>query len=177
MILIYFCNGMRFDGASKTFPEGTGVGILGNHATRSLGTLADLSMSRCEVSEQFMVGSLRCWDAFMLTADPILPIRQLAPVFAYMNVLEALCAFEKAFCALHASPRRLAFKEADDERIGSDEARMLSAVASLQIGHSRAAVSVLRPRLSDAVVRNLVPPLARIAALLCQKGHQLPRWH
>ena len=134
-------------------------------------------MSRIEVCEQFMVGSLRCWDAFMLSTDPLLPIRQLAPVFAYMNVLSALCAFEKAFCALHASPHRLSFREADDDRIGSDEARILCAVASLQAGKSREAISVLRPRLNGGVLRHLLPPLARIATLLDHEGHRLPRWH
>jgi hypothetical protein len=144
---------------------------------RSFRMLPTLHTARIRVCEQFVLGSCRCWDAFLGAPDPTLPIRKLAPVFAYMNVLGALCAFERAFQTLRAaSPYGLRFYDCEETQISLDEARLLSALASLQNADTRAAVKVLRAPLADATVREVVPPLARIASLLGAQGHRLPQW-
>ena len=144
---------------------------------RCFDTLPALSTQECSVAEQFLLGACRCWDAFSSDPDPTLPWRHLAPVFAYMNVLGAMCAFERLFAVLVASPsRRLRFREADAHGIHPDEARLLSALAALQAADARGAVQVLREILGEDEVRDALPALARIASILDGQGHRLPRW-
>ena len=52
----------------------------------------------------------------------------------------------------------------------------LYSLACLQRGHAQASISVLRESLGLYGVRNVLPPLARIAAILDARGHRLPAW-
>jgi hypothetical protein len=177
MILIYFPRHLVFDGAMFMPETRMPLHTLNNGEARSFELLPSLHTARIRVCEQFVLGTCRCWDAFVTAPDPTLPIRKLAPVFAYMNVLGALCAFERAFQTLKAaSPRGLKFYDCEATQISLDEARLLSALASLQHADTRAAVTVLRAPLPDATVRAVLPPLARIASLLGAQGHHLPPW-
>lgn len=143
-----------------------------------VGTLAVRSLS---VPEQFVVGVCRCWDAFLADSDRSLPWRLLGPVFAYMNVLDAFCPFETAFRFVGGASRAdaaltLEFREPESTLLGSDEARVLSCLASLQPGSPREAIAVWKDVLAPHAVRMLLPPLARIATVLDLKGHRLARW-
>ena len=160
MILIYFFMWMMFDGPMQ----------------RCFHTLPTLTIHEVSVAEQFLLGACRCWDAFTADPDPALPWRQLAPVFAYMNVLGAMCAFERLFAVLSSARTRLRFCEADAPGIHPDEARILSALAALQEADARSAVRVLRDILDDRCVRAAMPALARIASIMDSQGHRLPRW-
>jgi hypothetical protein len=109
--------------------------------------------------------------------DPTLAWRELTPVFAYMNVMGALCAFDRTFVALHRyRPRTLKFHDTDSLTVGPDEARMLSGLASLQRGNARETIGVLRASLTSHAIPSVLPPLARIAAILDAGGHRLPEW-
>ena len=144
---------------------------------RSFSELPALTVSRLTVAEQFMVGACRCWDAFQLHADPMLAWRELAPVFAYMNVTAALCAFGQTFDVLRRHRlRALIFQGGDCARLCTDEARLLYGVASLQRGQVRPTVRVLTGALTLRGIRAVLPPLARIAAILDVRGHRLPNW-
>jgi hypothetical protein len=139
--------------------------------------LPALQVEALSTPEQFVLGVCRCWDAFMEGPDPTQAWRELAPAFAYMNVLGALCAFDRVFKALHFQcARALNFQDTDCKRIGIDEALLLSAVANLQRGLARPSAELLREALTPLGLRDILPPLARIAAALDAQGHRLPLW-
>jgi hypothetical protein len=144
---------------------------------RSFETLPDLAVLGLDTTEQFVVGVARCWDAFLGDPDPTLAWRELAPVFTYMDVLGALCAFDTAFRVVddYRLPA-LTFHEVDSTQVGLAEARLLCGLASLQSGNVRAASSALAGALSSRGIHALLPPLARIASILAVKGHFLPPW-
>lgn len=144
---------------------------------RSFGELQAMTVARLTVAEQFMVGACRCWDAFQLHPDPMLAWRELAPVFAYMNVSAALCAFGQTFEVLRRHRlRALIFQEGDCARLCTDEARLLCGVASLQRGQVSPTVGILSGALTRCGIQAVLPPLARIAAILDVRGHRLPNW-
>jgi hypothetical protein len=144
---------------------------------RSFGELPAMTVCRLTVAEQFVVGACRCWDAFQLHPDPLLAWRELEPVFAYMNVSAALCAFGQTFDVLRRHRlRALIFQEGDCERLCTDEARLLYGVASLQRGQVRPTVRILTGALTRCGIQAVLPPLARIAAILDVRGHRLPAW-
>ncbi len=144
---------------------------------RHFGDLYTLTVTQLSTQEQFVVGVWRCCDAFATSADPTLARRLLAPAFAYMGMLRAFCAFDRAFFELRAhSVRPLEFREADDPRLGADEARLLGGVASLQRLNVRAAKNVLCSLFTRMGLRAALPPLARIAGHLEAQGHRLPLW-
>jgi hypothetical protein len=139
--------------------------------------LPALQVDALSTPELFVLGVCRCWDAFMEGPDPTQAWRELAPAFAYMNVLGALCAFDCAFKAIHFQRARgLCFQDTDCSCIGIDEALMLSAVANLQRGLARQCAELLREPLTPLGLRDILPPLARIAAALDAQGHRLPLW-
>lgn len=143
--------------------------------------LSTLTVRGLSTPEQFVIGVCRCWDAFVADADHSLPWRLLGPVFAYMNVVDAFCAFEVSFrfLARAAALRpelKLGFRDPYDLSLGRDEARMLSCLASLQRGRTRDAIAVWEDVLTPQTVRTVLPPLARIAAILDVQGHRLARW-
>jgi hypothetical protein len=128
-------------------------------------------------AEQFVLGVCRCWDAFAQGPDPAVAWHELAPVFFYMDVPTAMCAFEHVFDLLRRLPAAaLRFQDTDCEHVGGDEARLLGSLACLQRGQARAAVNILRGSPASAWLRALLPPLARIAAILDARGHRLPLW-
>jgi hypothetical protein len=136
-----------------------------------------LSVDALSTPEQFVLGVCRCWDAFMEGSDPTLAWRELAPAFAYMNVLGALCAFDCVFKALHFQRTRgLRFQETDCNQVGIDEATVLASLANLQRGMARQSALLLREALTPIGLRDVLPPLARIAAALDAQGHRLPLW-
>jgi hypothetical protein len=140
--------------------------------------LQQMTLPRLTMAERFVLGACRCWDVFMRDPDPTLAWRELTPVFVYMNVVGALCAFERAFTVLHRHPlRTLRFEQVDSTRIGADEARILCGLAHLQRCKTHATIDVLGESLTRYGVRTLLPPLARIAAILDRQGHRLPVWH
>jgi hypothetical protein len=144
---------------------------------RRFSHLPGLNVEALSTPEQFVIGVCRCWDAFMEGPDPALAWRELAPAFAYMNVLGALCAFDCVFKALHFQRGRgLRFHDTDCKRLGIDEAVMLCAVANLQRGAARQTAALLREALTPLGLRDVLPPLARIAAALDARGHRLPLW-
>ncbi len=144
---------------------------------RSFASLDDLMVSNLNTAEQFVVGVTRCWDAFCGDPDPTLAWRELSPVFAYMNVLGALCAFDSVFRILKEHRlRTLTFNDVDSAPVGLAEARLLSALAALQRGNARTAGKALAGALTRAGVNGVLPPLARIAAILDAKRHRLPAW-
>jgi hypothetical protein len=103
--------------------------------------------------------------------------RELTPVFAYKNVMSALCAFERAITALHGHPlRTLQFHAVDSPQLGADKERLLCALACLQRGDPLAAIRVFGGSLTHYGVRSVLPPVARIATLLDLQGHRLPAW-
>jgi hypothetical protein len=145
--------------------------------TRCFSALTQLATAHLTPAEQFVLGACRCWDAFMYDPDRTLAWRELAPVFAYMNVLNAMCAFDRTFECLHRyQPQRLHFQDTDCELLGPDEAKMLCCLACLQRGHARATINVLSDALPHRGIRAVLPPLARIAAILDAQGHRLPAW-
>jgi hypothetical protein len=136
------------------------------------------SFQALSTAEQFVLGVCRCWDAFMEDPDPFLAWRELAPVFQYMNVLGALCAFDRTFALLRRLyPRRLRFNDTDSATVGIDEARVLCGIAGLQRGMTGATLRLLGDTMSVREVRAVLPPLARIAAILDARGHRLPLWN
>jgi len=144
---------------------------------RSFAELQDIDVPRLSTAEQFVVGVTRCWDAFLADPDRTLPWRKLAPVFAYMNVMGALCAFDTAFHVLSRNrTRSFTFHEVDSVPVGMTEARLLCGLSALQRGFPRSATAALHGVLSNAAVHALLPPLARIAAILDGRGHRLPAW-
>jgi hypothetical protein len=161
---------------------GTGQpeGIMSSETTgeRTFRELSSTTVAELTTAEQFVLGVCRCWDAFMAGPDPTtLAWRELTPVFAYMNVMGALCAFERMFTMLHRHPlRTLRFQEVDSMRVGADEARMLCGLAWLQRSKPRVTIGVLSESLTRYGVRTILPPLARIAAILDLQGHRLPAW-
>jgi hypothetical protein len=54
---------------------------------------------------------------------------------------------------------------------------MLCGLAHLQRCKAHATIGVLSGSLTRYGVRTLLPPLARIAAILDLQGHRLPAWH
>jgi hypothetical protein len=95
-----------------------------------------------------------------------------------MNVMGALCAFDRAFTALRRQrPQTLRFQDTDSATLGADEARMLCGLAFLQRGNARGAIAVLRASLTCHALSVVVPPLARIAAILDAQGHRMPLWN
>jgi hypothetical protein len=144
---------------------------------RSFGKLDHMVVSNLNTAEQFVVGVSRCWDAFLADPDPTLAWRELAPAFAYMDVLGALCAFDTAFHIVQQHRLcALSFLEVDSALLGLAEARLLCGLACLQRGNARAATIALIGALSRRGIHALLPPLARIAAILDTKGHRLPPW-
>jgi hypothetical protein len=144
---------------------------------RRFAALDEIRVPGLTTAEQFIVGTCRCWDAFQAGPDPTRAYRELAPVFAYMNVMGAMCAFDSTFSVLHRrGGSSLAFYEVDSPRLGLDEACVLSGLASLQRGRTRDAVAVLRRSLNRCGVHAVLAPLARIAAILEVRGHRLPAW-
>jgi hypothetical protein len=144
---------------------------------RSFHSLRILTASALSTPEQFVLGVARCWDAFMDDPDPTLAWRELAPVFAYMNVLGALCAFDCTFRLLRTHRLRpLQFHDTDSTALGWDEARILSSLAHLQRGQARQTAQLLRGALTPQGVRAILPSLARIASALDAQGHRLPLW-
>jgi hypothetical protein len=137
---------------------------------------SQLQLTELTTAEQFVLGTCRCWDAFMGDPDPAaLAWRELTPVFAYMNVMGALCAFERTFTALHRHPlRTLRFEAVDSPLLGPDEERLLCVLACLQRASPLTAIRVLAEALTHYGVRCVLPPLARIAAILDLQGHRLP---
>ena len=116
-------------------------------------------------------------DAFMHDPDPALARRELTLVFTYMNVVTAICAFERTFTVLHRHrPRTLRFEEVDSTNVGADEARLLGSLACLQRGDPHTAMGVLGQAMTRFGVHSILPPLARIAAILDVQGHRLPAW-
>jgi hypothetical protein len=144
---------------------------------RSFEDLPRLTVPHLDTAEQFVVGVFRCWDALQADPDPGLAWRELAPVFAYMGVLPALCAVDAAFHVVreYRLPA-LNFDEVDSPQLGVTEARFLCVLSSLQRGNARAARAILVGIVSRFGVRVLLPPLARIAAILDGNGHRLPAW-
>ena len=139
--------------------------------------LPALRVDALTTPEHFVLGVCRCWDAFMEGPDPTLAWRELAPAFAYMNVLGALCAFDCAFKTLHFQRARgLRFLDTDCILVGVDEATVLAAVANLQRGMARQSAVLLREALTPIGLRDILSPLARIAAALDAQGHRLPLW-
>jgi hypothetical protein len=144
---------------------------------RSFSELPRLTIPILSTAEHFVLGVCRCWDAFMDGADPTLAPRQLAPVFGYMNVTGALCAFDRLFAALHGQSRpALRFHNTEALQVGVDEARLLSGLSHLQRGCARDTIEVLRQALSREQLLTVLAPLARIAAILDARGHRLPAW-
>jgi hypothetical protein len=144
---------------------------------RTLREVPQMSVELLTTAERFVLGACRCWDAFMDDPDPALAWRELTPVFAYMNVMGALCAFDRTFTALHRfRPQTLRFRDTDSMTLGLDEGRMLCGLASLQRGEARAAIEVLRGSLTRHAIPSVLPPLARIASILDGQGHRLPAW-
>jgi hypothetical protein len=94
-----------------------------------------LAFTELTTAEQFVLGTCRCWDAFMGDADPA-ALALLAP----------------------------------------DEERLLCVLACLQRAAALTAIRVLAGALTDYGVRCVLPPLARIAAILDLQGHRLPAW-
>ena len=144
---------------------------------RCFDELPHMTVPRLDTAEQFVVGVFRCWDALQADPDPGLAWRELAPVFAYMGALRALCAVDAAFHLVrkYRLPA-LKFDEVDSPRLGLTEARFLYALSSLQRGNARAARAALAGLLSHCGIRALLTPLARIAAILDGNGHRLPPW-
>jgi hypothetical protein len=175
MILIYFRDRLVF----HTEEVIRRLGMAGESTgERSFRNLPQIRVSRLTTAEQFVLGVCRCWDVFMNDPDPTLAWRELTPVFVYMNVVGALCAFERAFKVLHRHPlRTLRFKDVDSADVGADEARILCGLAHLQRCKAHATIDVLSESLTRYGVRTLLPPLARIAAILDLQGHRLPAWH
>jgi hypothetical protein len=139
--------------------------------------LPDLTVDALSTPEQFILGVCRCWDAFMQAPDRTLAWRELAPAFAYMNVLGALCAFDRMFKVLCVERARgLRFHDTDCRSVGNDEALVLCAVANLQRGLARQTAALLRGALTPLGLRDVLPALARIAAALDSQGHRLPLW-
>jgi hypothetical protein len=144
---------------------------------RRFRSLTSLKVEALSTAEQFVLGVCRCWDAFMEAPDRTLAWRELAPAFAYMNVLGALCAFDCIFKVLRLQRSRgLRFHDTDCSSVGIDEATVLCAIAKLQRGSARQAVTLLRDALTPLGLRDVLPPLARIAAALDSRGHRLPLW-
>jgi hypothetical protein len=144
---------------------------------RSFADLHQIVVPRLSTAEQFVVGVARCWDAFLIDPDPTLPWRELAPVFAFMNVMGALCAFDTAFHVLSAHrTRAFEFHEVDSLSVGMAEARLLCGLSALQRANPRLARSALHGALPRSGVHALLPPLSRIAAILDGRGHRLPAW-
>jgi hypothetical protein len=144
---------------------------------RRFSLLPRLAVDALSTPEQFVLGVCRCWDAFMEASDRSLAWRELAPAFAYMNVLGALCAFDCMFRLLHLERARgLRFHDTDCGGVGIDEAMVLCAVANLQRGLARQTAALLRGALTPLGLRDVLPPLARIAAALDAQGHRLPLW-
>jgi hypothetical protein len=144
---------------------------------RSIGG-SQLTVAALSTAEQFVLGVCRCWDAFMDDPDETLAWRELTPVFTYMNVVRALCAFERTFIALRRHRlRTLHFQDVDHAQVGMDEARVLCSLACLQRGRAHQAVVALSQSMTAFAVRSILPPMARIAAILDAQGHRLPSWH
>ena len=145
---------------------------------RNVGGMSRIPVASLATAEQFVLGVCRCWDAYMDDPDPAaLAWRELTPVFAYMNVLNAFCAFDHTFVVLNRQPLRTPrFQAVDSAQVGPDEERMLCALACLQRGNPLAAIQVLLGSLTHHGVRAVLPPLARIAAILDLQGHRLPAW-
>jgi hypothetical protein len=138
---------------------------------RSFRQLPALRVDALSTPEQFVLGVCRCWDAFMEGSDPTLASRELAPAFAYMNVLGALCAFDCVFKALHFQRARgLRFQDTDCNYVGIDEATLLAALANLQRGTARQSALLLREALTPIGLRDVLPPLAFQAAAATLKG-------
>jgi len=144
---------------------------------RSIGG-SPLKVAVLSTAEQFVLGVCRCWDAFMDDPDPTLAWRELTPVFTYMNVVRALCAFERTFIVLRRHRlRSLHFQPVDNTLVGTDEARLLCGLACLQRGRAHQAAVALGQSMTAFGVRSILPPMARIAAILDAQGHRLPAWH
>jgi hypothetical protein len=144
---------------------------------RSFERLHHMMVPDLDTAEQFVVGVSRCWDVFLADPDPTLAWRELTPVFAYMDVLGALCAFDAAFHIVRQYRlRALAFHAVGSAPVGLAEARLLCGLASLQRGNTRGASIALTGALSHRGIHAILPPLARIAAILDVRSHRLPPW-
>lgn len=145
---------------------------------RRFSQLANLRVDALSTPEQFVLGVCRCWDAFMTASEPGLAWRELAPAFAFMNVLGALCAFDRVFALLRNETLRCwRFNDTDCSALGLDEATMLCALAHLQRASACQTVLLLRETVTPLGLRSMLPPLARIAATLDGQGHRLPEWN
>jgi hypothetical protein len=145
---------------------------------RRFSQLANLRVDALSTPEQFVLGVCRCWDAFMSASEPDLAWRELAPAFAFMNVLGALCAFDRIFALLRSETLRCwRFNDTDCSALGLDEATMLCALAHLQRASACQTVLLLRETVTPLGLRSMLPPLARIAATLDGQGHRLPVWN
>jgi hypothetical protein len=170
MILIYFSIPVLFTGGQRMAYQSV--------RERECGGPSRFPLTGLTTAEQFVLGVCRFWDAFLDDPDPaVLAWRELTPVFAYMNVISALCAFERAITVLRRHRlRTLRFHAVDCPQVGADEGRLLCALACLQRGDPLVAIRVLGGSLTHFGVRTVLPPLARIAAVLDLQGHRLAAW-
>lgn len=148
-----------------------------NPPGRSMADLGEITVPALTTAEQFLIGVWRCSDVFAGHLDPRVARCLLCPAFAYMNVLGAFCAFDRAFDALQANRlRRLRFAEVDCASLELDEARLLCTLACLQRTQTRGAATALSALVTARGLRAVLPPLARIAGQLESRGHRLPVW-
>lgn len=139
--------------------------------------VCSLTVQALSEGEQFVVGVWRCWDALTHDRDAELAPRLLGPVFEYMNMPGAWCAFGRACDALRRYQRRpFIMVEADHPFLTGDEARLLAGLAELQRLNTLAAAAVLKSLVVADGVPELMAPLARIAGCLAGAGHHLPAW-
>lgn len=129
---------------------------------RDLGALPRLNVASLTPAEQFVLRACRCWDAFIDDPDSNLPWRELTPVFSFLNVAGALCAFECIFTQLQRQRlRTLRFQDVDVASVGTDEARMLCGLACLRRGQGQASIGVLLGALTP-----------RVSALCCRRWRE-----
>ena len=116
-------------------------------------------------ADLFLLQSLRLW------AVPREGIDWQRGFLAAGIAGDGLVAFERAMSALAAGARpRLSVHRASCRGVARDEAIVLGVVAALQQGRLHAAVSSLRRRWPETVVRVALVDLARVGAALGETG-------